>query len=157
MRGRAATDTTIDRLGLKVHAPHAGGGGGEGEPLLFVQGAQGLAGRDPIAILANAFCLREKPLTGAEKHEGVSPPWMHRGDRVDAGCQTNVPDQGAKPGGSDTPAAARQAEDSAWRTRSGVSGARRMRTPVASNTALTTAAATGRIDGSPAPVIGSPG
>src|SRR5215510_9199001 len=38
------------------------------------------------------------------------------------------------------------------RTRSGVNGTRRMRTPVASNTALAMAPATGRIEGSPAPV-----
>jgi len=37
-------------------------------------------------------------------------------------------------------------------TRSGENGTRRMRTPVASKIALAIAAATGRIDGSPAPV-----
>ena len=36
-------------------------------------------------------------------------------------------------------------------TRSGENGTRRMRTPVASKIALAIAAATGRIDGSPAP------
>ncbi len=53
-----------------------------------------------------------------------------------------------------TPPATHHAEESAWRTRSRVNGARRMRTPVASNTALATAPATGRIEGSPAPVGG---
>jgi len=37
------------------------------------------------------------------------------------------------------------------RTRSGVNGTRRMRTPVASKIALATAAVSGRIEGSPAP------
>src|SRR5215831_10194911 len=37
-------------------------------------------------------------------------------------------------------------------TRSGENGTRRIRTPVASNMAFAMAAATGRIDGSPAPV-----
>src|SRR5215475_9921261 len=41
--------------------------------------------------------------------------------------------------------------DMAARTRSGVNGTRRMRTPVASKIALAIAAATGLIDGSPAP------
>ena len=44
--------------------------------------------------------------------------------------------------------------DSACFTRSGENGTRRMRTPVASKIALAIAAATGRIDGSPAPVGG---
>ena len=47
--------------------------------------------------------------------------------------------------------------DSACFTRSGENGTRRMRTPVASKMALAIAAATGRIDGSPAPVGGSSG
>src|SRR5205085_8346460 len=47
--------------------------------------------------------------------------------------------------------------DSADLTRSGENGTRRMRTPVASKIALAIAAATGRIDGSPAPVGGSSG
>jgi hypothetical protein len=42
-------------------------------------------------------------------------------------------------------------------TLSGVNGARRMRTPVASKMALAIAAATGRVDASPAPVLGSSG
>ena len=41
--------------------------------------------------------------------------------------------------------------DSADFTLSGDNGARRMRTPVASNTALAIAAATGRLEASPAP------
>ena len=48
-----------------------------------------------------------------------------------------------------------EAYDSAAFTRSGENGTRRMRTPVASKIALAMAAATGRIDGSPAPVGGS--
>ena len=44
-----------------------------------------------------------------------------------------------------------QRYDSACFTRSGENGTRRMRTPVASKIALAIAAATGRIDGSPAP------
>ena len=48
----------------------------------------------------------------------------------------------------------RGAYDSACFTRSGENGTRRMRTPVASKIALAIAAATGRIDGSPAPVGG---
>jgi hypothetical protein len=47
--------------------------------------------------------------------------------------------------------------DSAAFTRSGENGTRRMRTPVASKMAFAIAAATGRIDGSPAPVGGSSG
>src|SRR5262249_57651335 len=47
--------------------------------------------------------------------------------------------------------------DSACFTRSGENGTRRSRTPVASKMALAMAAATGRIDGSPAPVGGSSG
>src|SRR5439155_22257313 len=43
---------------------------------------------------------------------------------------------------------------SAALTRSGVSGTRRMRTPVASKKALATAAGTVRVDGSPAPEAG---
>ena len=42
--------------------------------------------------------------------------------------------------------------DNAAFTRSGENGTRRMRTPVASKIALAIAAATGRIEGSPAPV-----
>ena len=48
----------------------------------------------------------------------------------------------------------RASYDSACFTRSGENGTRRMRTPVASKIALAIAAATGRIDGSPAPVGG---
>ena len=47
--------------------------------------------------------------------------------------------------------------DSACFTRSGENGTRRRRTPVASKMALAIAAATGRIDGSPAPVGASSG
>ena len=51
----------------------------------------------------------------------------------------------------------RQSYDSACFTRSGENGTRRMRTPVASKIALAIAAATGRIEGSPAPLGGSSG
>src|SRR4029453_9200800 len=46
----------------------------------------------------------------------------------------------------------RRIYDRAAFTRSGENGTRRMRTPVASKIALAIAAASGRIDGSPAPV-----